>query len=95
MRDGIAPVAADSLARAGWHWSGNPGELSDWRETRLQRLEVSHGPPTVVFADGQLVGHAVAVEIIRAGAFHAEAFDALHPVMVIHRVVAEAGWSCG
>ena len=51
----VAPVAADALARAGWRWSGNPGELSDWRETRLQRLEVSVGPPTVVFADGQLV----------------------------------------
>ena len=51
----LAPIAADSLARAGWRWSNNPGELHDWRETRLQRLEVSDGPPTTVFADGRLV----------------------------------------
>ena len=51
----LAPTAADSLAQAGWVWSGNPGELRDWRETRLQRLEVSDGPPTAVFADGRLV----------------------------------------
>jgi spermidine synthase len=51
----LAPVAADSLARAGWGWSGNPGELRDWRETRLQRLEVSDGPPATIFADSRLV----------------------------------------
>jgi spermidine synthase len=51
----LAPMAADSLAQAGWVWSGNPGELHDWRETRLQRLEVSDGPPTAIFADGRLV----------------------------------------
>ena len=51
----VAPMAADSLARAGWGWSDNPGELHDWRETRLQRLEVSDGPPTSVFADGRLI----------------------------------------
>jgi spermidine synthase len=50
----VAPIAADSLARAGWVWSDNPGELHDWRETRLQRLEVSDGPPTTIFADGRL-----------------------------------------
>jgi len=51
----LAPIAADSLAQSGWVWSGNPGELRDWRETRLQRLEVSDGPPTAIFADGRLV----------------------------------------
>lgn len=51
----LAPTAADSLARAGWSWSDNPGELHDWRETRLQRLEISSGPPTAIFADGRLV----------------------------------------
>jgi spermidine synthase len=51
----LAPTAAESLARAGWSWSGNSGELRYWRETRLQRLEVSSGPPTVIFADGRLV----------------------------------------
>ena len=51
----VAPIAADSLAQAGWVWSGNPGELHDWRETRLQRLEVSNGPPTAIFADGRLI----------------------------------------
>jgi hypothetical protein len=51
----LAPVAADSLARAGWVWSNNPGTLNDWRETRLQRLEISDGPPTTIFADSRLV----------------------------------------
>ena len=50
-----APIAADSLARAAWSWSGHPGELLAWYETRLQRLEVSEGRPTTVFADGRLV----------------------------------------
>ena len=51
----LAPIAADSLARAGWDWSDNPGKLRAWRETRIQRLEVSDGPPTTIFADGRLV----------------------------------------
>jgi predicted membrane-bound spermidine synthase len=51
----LAPIAANSLAHAGWVWSGNPGELDDWCETRLQRLEVSDGPPTNIFADGRLI----------------------------------------
>ncbi|MDH3815438.1 MAG: hypothetical protein OEV48_13185, partial [Acidobacteriota bacterium] len=51
----LAPIAADSLARAGWDWSGNSGKLRAWRETRIQRLEVSDGPPTTIFADGRLV----------------------------------------
>ena len=51
----LAPLAADSLAQAGWVWSGNPGELHDWRETRFQQLEVGDGPPTAIFADGRLV----------------------------------------
>jgi len=51
----MASPSADSLARAGWGWSDKPGELRAWRETRLQRLEVSSGPPTAIFADGRLV----------------------------------------
>lgn len=50
----LAPVAAQRLATAAWSWSGNPGELFAWRETRLQRLEISRGPPTTIFADGRL-----------------------------------------
>ena len=50
----VASPSADSLARAGWSWSNKPGELRAWRETRLQRLEVSSGPPTNIFADGRL-----------------------------------------
>jgi hypothetical protein len=51
----LSPTAAQWLARASWNWSGNPGELQGWQETRLQRLEVSGGPPTTIFADGRLV----------------------------------------
>jgi len=51
----LAPIAANSLAQAGWVWSGNPGKLRAWKETRLQRLEVSDGPPTTIFADGRLL----------------------------------------
>ena len=51
----LSPLAAHLLARAVWEWSGNPGELQAWQETRLQRLEVSSGPPTTIFADGRLV----------------------------------------
>jgi predicted membrane-bound spermidine synthase len=51
----LSPTVAEWLARAVWDWSGNPGELRAWKETRLQRLEVSSGPPTTIFADGRLV----------------------------------------
>jgi spermidine synthase len=51
----LSPMAAHHLARAVWDWSGKPGELQAWKETRLQRLEVSSGPPTTIFADGRLV----------------------------------------
>jgi predicted membrane-bound spermidine synthase len=51
----LASPLAESLARAGWSWSRHPGELHAWRETRLQRLEVTRGPPTTIFADGRLV----------------------------------------
>ena len=71
----LAPIAADSLAQAGWIWSGNPGALHDWRETRLQRLEVSDGPPTALFADGRLV------------AFYPDPYETLpraHLAMLLH-----------
>jgi spermidine synthase len=51
----LAPFASESLARRSWSWSDNPGGLRAWRETRLQRIEVSDGFPTTVFADGRLV----------------------------------------
>jgi len=47
--------SGDLLARASWEWSGNPGTLRAWRETRLQHLEVAAGEPTVVYADGRLL----------------------------------------
>ncbi len=43
------------LARATWSWSGRPGALGEWAETRHQRLEVSTGDPTALHADGRLV----------------------------------------
>ena len=43
------------LARAGWAWSGNPGALNAWQETRLQHLEVTAGEPTAIYADGRLL----------------------------------------
>ena len=46
--------AGDLLAAASWNWSGHPGTLSRWQETRQQRLELSTGPPHVLYADGQL-----------------------------------------
>jgi spermidine synthase len=51
----LASPLAESLAQAGWTWSHHPGELHAWRETRLQRLEVTRGPPSTIFADGRLV----------------------------------------
>jgi spermidine synthase len=47
--------SGDLLARAGWRWADRPGDLRAWRETRLQRLEVTAGPPTAVYADGRLL----------------------------------------
>jgi spermidine synthase len=51
----LASPLAESLAHAGWSWAHHPGELYAWRETRLQRLEVTRGPPSTIFADGRLV----------------------------------------
>ena len=50
-----ATPAAELLAQAGWRWSGNPGALRGWRETRLQHLEATRGLPTAVYADGRLL----------------------------------------
>ena len=47
--------SGELLARAGWAWSGNPGALSAWQETRLQHLEVTAGEPTAIYADGRLL----------------------------------------
>ena len=43
------------LERAGWRWADHPGQLHAWRETRLQRLEATTGPPVSVYADGRLL----------------------------------------
>jgi MFS family permease len=51
----LAAPAASLLERAGWSWSGHPGALRNWQETRLQRLELSGGPPLAVYADGTLL----------------------------------------
>jgi spermidine synthase len=47
--------SGDFLARAGWRWAGRPGNLRAWRETKLQRLEVTSGQPTSIYADGRLL----------------------------------------
>jgi spermidine synthase len=71
----LASPLAESLAQAGWSWARHPGELHAWRETRLQRLEVTSGPPTTIFADGRLV------------ASYPDPYDILpkaHLVMLLH-----------
>ena len=50
-----ATPAAELLATAGWEWSGNPGALRGWRETRLQHLEATTGLPMTIYADGRLL----------------------------------------
>lgn len=51
----VAGPAASTLAHATWRWSGRPGRLAAWRETRDQRLELAAGEPAVVYADGRLL----------------------------------------
>ncbi len=51
----VAIPSGELLARAGWAWSGNPGTLHAWRETRLQHLEMAAGEPTAIYADGRLL----------------------------------------
>jgi len=51
----VSPAAGDLLAASGWRWAGHPDDLAHWRETRQQRIEVSSGQPTVLYADGRLV----------------------------------------
>ena len=48
--------AADMLAHLGWRWSGRPGEVAAWRETRQQRLELGSGEPAALYGDGALLG---------------------------------------
>ncbi|MEJ2189650.1 MAG: hypothetical protein P8Y93_09595, partial [Acidobacteriota bacterium] len=43
------------LEQAAWQWADHPGQLHAWRETRLQRLEVTSGSPVSVYADGRLL----------------------------------------
>ncbi len=45
------------LAETAWSWSGHPGELGSWTETRLQRVEASAGTPTAVYANGRLAAN--------------------------------------
>ncbi len=47
------PVGA-VLTRAGWAWSGHPGSLGTWMETRYQQILISDGPPFAVYGDGRL-----------------------------------------
>lgn len=47
--------AGVGLARAGWKWSGVPGELGAWAETRHQEIAVSSGEPIAVYANGRLI----------------------------------------
>lgn len=51
----LAFSAGGILARAEWAWSGRPGALSSWLETRYQKIAVSDGPPTSVYGDGRLL----------------------------------------
>jgi spermidine synthase len=51
-----AAPAARALAEAAWRWSGRLGALADWKETRLQRLELASGAPAAIYADGRLAG---------------------------------------
>ncbi len=50
----VAGFAGESLAVAAWRWAGHPGVLSQWEETRQQRLELAAGPPRVLYTDGRL-----------------------------------------
>ncbi|MCU0291875.1 MAG: hypothetical protein MUF10_07755 [Thermoanaerobaculaceae bacterium] len=50
----LAGPAERALAGAGWRWAGHPGDLSVWRNTRQQRLELSSGSPASLYADGRL-----------------------------------------
>lgn len=52
---GAGQAATGLLAHAGWSWSGRIGEISAWRDTHEQRLEVTSGPPFSLYADGRLV----------------------------------------
>lgn len=47
-----------ALARSGWRWAGQPGELLAWANTRRQRLELGSGPPAAVYGDGVLIATA-------------------------------------
>ena len=49
-----AGFVGEPLARLSWRWSGHPTELGGWAETRHQRLEISTGTPTVLYADSRL-----------------------------------------
>jgi hypothetical protein len=50
----MAGPAGHYLACATWDWAQHPGDFGDWVETSRQRLEISHGPPFNLYADGRL-----------------------------------------
>ncbi len=52
---GACLPARTGLERLSWRWSGHPGQLASWAETRRQRLEMTAGEPHALYADGRLV----------------------------------------
>ncbi len=53
-----APWTEAVLARLAWDWTGRPGDLLAWTNTRQQRLELGSGPPLAVYGDGALTATA-------------------------------------
>ncbi len=47
--------AGRGLEALSWRWSGHPGRLEAWAETRRQRLELTAGSPHALYADGRLL----------------------------------------
>ena len=50
----LAGPADRTLAHVGWRLSGRLGTLSDWRETRMERVELAAGRPSALYEDGRL-----------------------------------------
>jgi hypothetical protein len=50
----LSGPADTALAHAGWRLAGRVGALSEWRETRMQRLELAAGSPAALYEDGRL-----------------------------------------
>ena len=51
----LAFPAGGVLARAEWRWSGRPGVLRSWLETRFQEIAISDGVPMSVYGNGRLL----------------------------------------